>query len=344
MERPLISIIVAAYNAEKYIGQMIESVLEQDYKEWELIIVDDCSTDRTTEIINSFVDWRIKFFHTDQNTGNAYIPIEIGVEYTAGDYILLLGNDDFIEEHYLSTVVQRLIETNADICTARMVFVNESGDIKNPLEFIPKKDFDLSQIMTGKEAFRRTFPVWEIGYNGAIIRKTLFNYALKSYDMGERERTFAADENLTFLFVRKSNVVAFTSAEYYYRQHNNSYTHQQFSVKNLSWMDSISDLKNMFVQDYGAESEECKRWLIYDCRAYHNTLSRFLHSVAYIGDKECLVCLKKLNIWRQRVDKPYFDVDLGKIRYSLLRNHFRLKILTWISEYNTLFKVGKKIL
>ena len=67
-ENPYVSIVMPSYNASNYIRDSIESILRQDFENFELIIADDCSNDNTIEIISSFKDKRIRLIHTEQNT------------------------------------------------------------------------------------------------------------------------------------------------------------------------------------------------------------------------------------------------------------------------------------
>ena len=71
----LVSIIMPSYNTEQYISDSIKSVLAQTYKNWELIIVDDCSTDNSIDVIKSFNDPRIKILHNEKNLGTDILPI-----------------------------------------------------------------------------------------------------------------------------------------------------------------------------------------------------------------------------------------------------------------------------
>lgn len=67
----LVSIIMPSWNTERFIAESIQSVINQTYTNWELLIVDDCSTDNTDEIVASFHDERIKYYHNEKNSGAA---------------------------------------------------------------------------------------------------------------------------------------------------------------------------------------------------------------------------------------------------------------------------------
>lgn len=98
---PLISIIIPLYNAEKYIPETIQSVLNQTYKNWELIIVDDGSTDNSANIVKSYIDedTRIKYYHK-KNTGVSETRNQ-GIKLAKGDYIAFLDADDVWEKNNL---------------------------------------------------------------------------------------------------------------------------------------------------------------------------------------------------------------------------------------------------
>ena len=89
----LVSIVMPSYNSEKYIKASIESVLNQTYPKWELLIVDDFSTDNTVEIIKTFRDERIKFFQNEKNSGAA-ISRNKALREAKGQWIAFLDSDD----------------------------------------------------------------------------------------------------------------------------------------------------------------------------------------------------------------------------------------------------------
>lgn len=89
----LVSIIMPLYNSEKYVSDSIKSVLNQTYPYWELIIVDDCSTDSSVEVVNSFNDGRIKLLHNDKNSGAA-LSRNYALREAKGKWIAFLDSDD----------------------------------------------------------------------------------------------------------------------------------------------------------------------------------------------------------------------------------------------------------
>ena len=95
MKDELVSIITPTYNSEKFISETINSVLNQTYTNWELLITDDCSTDKTVEIVESYVkkDCRIKFFSLKKNSGAA-IARNNSIKNSKGRYISFLDSDD----------------------------------------------------------------------------------------------------------------------------------------------------------------------------------------------------------------------------------------------------------
>lgn len=123
-QKPLVSVIMAAYNAERYIAEAIESILSQTYSNWELIIADDASTDTTTDIIGRYAkqDSRIKTIRLDKNSGQA-IARNKAIEKSIGKYLAILDADDISLPNRLTTQVE-FLESNKNID-----FVGSSADL-----------------------------------------------------------------------------------------------------------------------------------------------------------------------------------------------------------------------
>ena len=96
---PAISVIIPLYNAEKYIAESLDSLLAQTFQDFELIIVDDCSTDSSCDIVESYREkfgGRLKLKHMRKNSGSATEPRNMGIAYAHGEYLYFMDNDDFI--------------------------------------------------------------------------------------------------------------------------------------------------------------------------------------------------------------------------------------------------------
>ncbi len=107
--QPLVSVLMTAYNREKYIGEAIESVLESSYQNFELIVVDDCSTDNTASIVQSYAnqDSRVFYYRNKENLGD-YPNRNKAASYAKGEYIKYLDSDDYIYPHGLAVMVSAM--------------------------------------------------------------------------------------------------------------------------------------------------------------------------------------------------------------------------------------------
>lgn len=123
---PLVSIIMPVYNGERFLQQAIDSILLQDEEDWELLIINDGSKDRTASILDSYVvqDSRIHVFHND-NHGVAYSR-QLGVNLAKGKYCIHVDADDWVERGFLSSLLHRAEETDADMVWCDC-FIDESA-------------------------------------------------------------------------------------------------------------------------------------------------------------------------------------------------------------------------
>lgn len=96
---PAISVIIPMYNAEKYIGDCLESLLAQTFQDFEVIIVDDCSTDSSCAVVESYApkfNGRLKLVHTEENSGTCAIPRNRGLPFSRGEYVFFIDIDDLL--------------------------------------------------------------------------------------------------------------------------------------------------------------------------------------------------------------------------------------------------------
>ena len=132
---PAVSVIIPMYNAEKYLNECIDSILEQTFKDFELIIVDDCSTDSSCEIVESYMqkfNGRLKLYHTEKNTGSGVIARNIGLSHASGEYVYNMDNDDIITKTALEEMYNLSKKYDADVVYCERYYMSSGDDlIKN---------------------------------------------------------------------------------------------------------------------------------------------------------------------------------------------------------------------
>lgn len=168
-----ISIIVPVYQVEKYIAQCIQSIQDQTFTNFELILINDGSKDRSGEICDYYAndDKRIKVIHT-KNSGAAAARNK-GLDIASGEYIVFVDGDDYIDPNMLQRLYDQIKESSYDLVVCN--FLNLHTD--------SKKDFHLSmkeEIVTGREVLahrknQKNFGVWTIVWN-KIYKKEIFNH------------------------------------------------------------------------------------------------------------------------------------------------------------------------
>ena len=104
---PFFSIIMPCYNSEKYVDNAVQSIIGQTYDNWELIAINDGSTDRTPEILNNYAekDARIKVISKDN--GGYCSAVNMGLDYVCGTYFLFMGSDDGLLESALESIFKK---------------------------------------------------------------------------------------------------------------------------------------------------------------------------------------------------------------------------------------------
>lgn len=129
----LVSIITPCYNAANLISQTIQSVINQTYKNWEMVIVDDCSSDSSSIIIQEYaaIDSRIRYFKTSEKSGSPSLPRNIGLENAKGKFIAFLDSDDIWMPDKLENQVSFLLRNNYSIGYTYYEKVDWNGNRNN---------------------------------------------------------------------------------------------------------------------------------------------------------------------------------------------------------------------
>ena len=131
-----ISVIIPVYNAEKYLGVCLESLLIQTLQDFEVIIVDDCSTDASPAIAESYLEkfgGRLKIIYLEKNTGSGAVPRNEGLRFSRGEYVFFMDADDLIIDNALETLYIAAEKFQADVVYMEQGFLCGSEPIPSEL-------------------------------------------------------------------------------------------------------------------------------------------------------------------------------------------------------------------
>lgn len=166
---PLVSVIIPAYNSEKYISEAVESVINQTYKNIELIIVNDGSTDKTLDIVNEFSKKDSRVVIVNKENGGVSSARNLGFEIAKGDYIALLDSDDVCSEDRIEKQVHEMNDKSLDVCSGAMTTFGNTK--KNKLYVYPESD---SELKFNLLFFGKTIPCSPAMLTKSIIKSYKF--------------------------------------------------------------------------------------------------------------------------------------------------------------------------
>lgn len=143
-QQGLVSIITPVYQSERFIERTILSVLAQSYQNWEMILIDDCSHDKSAEIIQKFVekDKRIKYLRLETNSGAA-VARNKAIEMAQGEYLAFLDSDDLWEPSKLEKQLEFMKEKNSNFSFTRIKIIDSNNNtIKETIPIPLKVDYN----------------------------------------------------------------------------------------------------------------------------------------------------------------------------------------------------------
>lgn len=244
MDSPTISVIVPVYNVEQYLKECVDSILNQTFRDFELILVDDGSTDKSGMICDAYAneDPRIIVFH-QQNAGAAAARNR-GLDVARGEYIAFVDSDDIVLSQYLEILYYHVAANKADISLCLYECFDKTYDT----------------LINGKESECRTFSGKEISlyryqHPDQIPVAPYSKLILRSVIAGRRfpENMLCEDQGFIPYVLYNANVVAFVGSYLYmYRQRAGSLEHSQFTVKRF---DDIQHM-NAFIEFLKVHNEK----------------------------------------------------------------------------------------
>ncbi len=317
MSTPCITVIVPVYNAEKYICECIESILNQTFGDLELILVDDGSPDNCGKICDEYAekDNRVRVFH--QKNRGVSVARNLGIDNAQGEYITFVDSDDYILPYALELLYHDIVFSNADISCA-------SGRKKcsNTIEALEKSK---CIIWRDNDSVKKS-----LLDNGALYSSCRKLYKKEFLDDIRFEEGRKIHEDSFFVFcccLKKPTFVLRNVYIYYYRNNPDSASHAHFSEKFfdiLYFANRKQELVNKYFPEFQAEANNMV------VKANLSMLNIFCRTndKKYRKDiKQCVKTVKRLKKYFVPVipiDKKMFLIVVNNL-YGLFRIYYKLK-------------------
>lgn len=217
-----VSIIVAIYNIERFIGKCIDSIISQDYKNIEIILVDDCSTDLSGKICDDYKanDDRICVIHHSTNTRHSIVRND-GLDKATGDYIVFVDGDDWLAPDFVSYMLMVIIETNSDMA---INLVNYTSRDTQQI-----KDSEIQTWSAEKATAELLYPHLSIGCWNKIYRRDF----IEKNQLRFRPNLYTAegDRFINDAAQRANSVGVGCKKVYYYRLNNENSATTKYDVR-----------------------------------------------------------------------------------------------------------------
>jgi teichuronic acid biosynthesis glycosyltransferase TuaG len=235
---PSVSIIIGSFNAEKYIRETLDSVANQTFKSFEAIIVDDCSTDNTTKIIQEYCDKdaRFKLIKLESNSNLPAVPRNVGLKHARGEFVAFLDHDDIWTHKKIERQISALqINPQIDLVFSYLwSFRGKSllrGFFLIPNPFKNKINFERLRIGNA------------LMYSSVFARKKVI-VTVNGFDEDPKLR--AIEDYELWLRVSQQFKIGYISEIHgYYRVTNSSASRSDKSLEKYKYMDNFKNTKNL---------------------------------------------------------------------------------------------------
>lgn len=309
------SIILRAYNAAKQVSRSIESVIRQSYPNWELIVVNDGSTDDTGEICRRYArkDQRIKVIH--QENKGCLLATQTGVNNASGDYVCLIDADDWYDKTYIEKVNAILENHKVDMVVANYNIISEDE---------PLKQFQLVEedcMTDAKSAMKKFLETTNYALWNKFVARERIGYTeeeQRHYDTYGKTTNFGDDLYLLMpVLCRCENVYFMSECLYNYTMDGQSISHKTVEehCKELVIRNRLMEFTYDVIQKRQCMDEEVKKLIQIDTVviAMPNIVP-ILKSRNF--DKKVLGELKRNRFYREIVKKTEFSVIKNRLGFK----------------------------
>ena len=237
-----VSIIVPVYQVEKYIRQCVDSIMAQTFTDFELILVDDGSKDKSGQICDEYarMDTRVKVIHKEN--GGLSDARNTGMDQASGKYFMFVDSDDYIAPTMIECLYKSILNENADIAVCNYLYYFENDRKKNFATNIK------SEVLSGAEIFynrknERNYGIWTVAWNKLYKSEVFGNIRFRLGKYHEDE--FWAND----IYQMDIKVIMIPECLYYYRQRDNSIMGKKSIARNLDILEAFQERIYIYLQE-----------------------------------------------------------------------------------------------
>lgn len=234
-----VSVVTTAYNIEAYVEKCLESLLAQTHEDIEIIVVNDCSTDKTMDIVGKFTDERIKVVNHSQNMGAGWAR-RTGIGAATGEYVITVDGDDWLAPDFIEALAKNAEETDADIVSGGITYV-WSDTYEEVKRFLP-------HVSEGMQKFRDYGDKKIVFLNNKLVRRSMYDTVPYS------TRRYCEDTPVILPLLYLANKVSYVDTQgYYYLQHDKSLCRRVNTFEEALFKALCSQEMQAFFGDKGEE-------------------------------------------------------------------------------------------
>lgn len=237
--RPKISIIVPVYNVEKYLHRCINSILAQTFTDFEIILINDGSTDSSGKICDEYAQQyeNIIVFHSE-NKG-ASLARKIGLQKANGEYVAFVDSDDFVSVDYIESLYNLIVKYNTHISACGVCLIKDENDITQ----LPASTKDC--VLDFDTLMRRFFKYEFWGFWGKIYHKSLFDNIIFPLETVSEDYYVMAQ-----IFMNEKKMAITNNQMYYYEKHEGSLSSLKLSSRSFDEFPNVVNTYNLIKQHY----------------------------------------------------------------------------------------------
>ena len=317
----LISVIVPIYNAEEYLQQCIESIINQTYKLLEIILVNDGSTDNSLAICEWYKGKDERICIISQENSGSVLARKAGIKISKGKYIGFVDADDYIDENMFEELYHKLVEYDVDFVNSGMIIKN-SKSVNYDSEIVDFSVVDREYYINHKffDSSDMIFALWSKLFKADVI---------KSIFMKLPDEQCYGEDMLCML-----NILLDCKRFYMYKQAFYHYRIQEESLSHGKWLDIILEESKLY--------EQVKKMLMskkgikkYGGYAKKHYKKRIMYALAQSGENGIIInkyIFESIDVLKDKRVVIYGAGKVGKDYYNQITKYNRCQVVAWVDK------------